>query len=190
MKNPIRNVVVEYKNKRARKGNVSLWGNLDLKSIAREVEADAMQTPVHMRADAGLPGPDDNKVALEEPQIVPQIVTKEALKDARGDSAINALEAERVMIKPDPTPKSKITEESVVGQKITTNRRGVKKRMPQNGKTATRLIETTDIIAELSILEHENVSLKRELMAKLRAENENLNAMLERAEQRSILSKG
>ncbi|MCH4538671.1 hypothetical protein [Ochrobactrum sp. A-1] len=94
------------------------------------------------------------------------------------------------MIKPDPTPKSKITEESVVGQKITTNRRGVKKRMPQNGKTATRLIETTDIIAELSILEHENVSLKRELMAKLRAENENLNAMLKRAEQRSILSKG
>lgn len=62
--------------------------------------------------------------------------------------------------------------------------------MPQNGKTATRLIETTDIIAELSILEHENVSLKRELMAKLRAENENLNAMLKRAEQRSILSKG
>lgn len=42
MKNPIRNVVVEYKNRRALKKKNSLWGNLDLKSISRDVEADSL----------------------------------------------------------------------------------------------------------------------------------------------------
>ena len=54
MKNPNRNIVVEYKNKRTRKGSSSLWGNLDLKSIARQVEADAPQSPVEVRAQPDL----------------------------------------------------------------------------------------------------------------------------------------
>lgn len=44
MKNPVRNVVVEYKNRRTPKNAAGLWGNIDLKSIADAVEGDL---PVH-----------------------------------------------------------------------------------------------------------------------------------------------
>ncbi|MEL4073549.1 hypothetical protein WKW50_26040, partial [Ochrobactrum sp. GPK 3] len=62
MKNPIRNVVVEYKNRRARKSGNALWGNLDLKSIAREVEEDA-KAPISADQVTPAVSPIDNEPA-------------------------------------------------------------------------------------------------------------------------------
>ncbi|MHC5232977.1 hypothetical protein [Brucella sp. LJL56] len=186
MKNPVRNVVVEYKNKRARKGNVSLWRSLDLKSIAREVEADALQAPMHVRAEADLPEPPDNKSKVINPNVVPQIVTAaEAIEEEGGPSVVDAVEPERAIMVPNPVQKPEI----IVGRKSRTSGRGVRTKVSQQTRAATRRVATIDIRDELSFLEQENVSLKRELIAKLHAENENLYAMLERAEQRSTLNK-
>lgn len=189
MKNPVRNVVVEYKNKRARKGNASLWGNLDLKSIAREVEADTLQAPMDVRAEADLPALPDNKARVNNPNVVPQIVTATAaIEDVGKPFVVDALEPERAMMEPSPVQKPEVTEEIGVKQKTRTSGRGVRKGVSQKTRTATRLVATTDIRAELSFLEQENGSLKHELIAKLRTENENLSAMLERVEQCSILT--
>ncbi len=72
MKNPNRNIVVEYKNKRTRKGSSSLWGNLDLKSIARQVEADAPQSPVEARVQPDLSKPIERKTETTTINAVPQ----------------------------------------------------------------------------------------------------------------------
>ncbi|MFP3786587.1 hypothetical protein, partial [Burkholderia sp. SIMBA_024] len=61
MKNRIRNVVVDYKNKRTRKGSSSLWGNLDLKSITEQVEADAPQSPMDAQVQPDLSKPIERK---------------------------------------------------------------------------------------------------------------------------------
>lgn len=188
MKNPVRNVVVEYKNKRARKGNVSLWGNLDLKSIAREVEADAPPAPIDVGAQPELPEPPDNEAAVKRPEIGPQMVTDEAVEGERKFSVVNTVDPERILHAPDQSQKTGTTEKIVVRGKTRNSSRSARKDVSQKTKKAIRPAKT-DIRAELSLLEQENLSLKRKLFAKLNAENEKLVAMLERAEQRSTLTK-
>lgn len=60
MKTPNRNVVVEYKNRRSRKDSASLWGNLDLKSIAEEVDALIVTSP----AESDAVQPSSKKMTL------------------------------------------------------------------------------------------------------------------------------
>ncbi|WP_235920583.1 hypothetical protein [Brucella tritici] len=183
MKNPVRNVVVEYKNKRARKGNVSLWGDLDLKSIARQVEADTPQATMDACAEFDLPEPRDNRTEVIDPNVVQKTAPSiETIEAKREPSVVDVAEPERAIIVSDPVQKL----ETVVRRKNRSVLRGVKKAVSQKTKTATCSVATMDICAELLYLEQENASLKRELIAKLRAENANLCAMLERAEQRSI----
>ena len=183
MKNPVRNVVVEYKNKRARKGNVSLWGDLDLKSIARQVEADTLQATMDACAEFDLPEPRDNRTEVIDPNVVQKTAPSiETIEAKREPSVVDVAEPERAIIVSDPVQKLEI----VVRQKNRSVLRGGKKAVSQKTNTATCSVATTDIRAELLYLEQENASLKRELIARLRAENANLCAMLERAEQRSI----
>lgn len=183
MKNPVRNVVVEYKNKRARKGNVSLWGDLDLKSIARQVEADTLQATMDACAEFDLPEPRDNRTEVIDPNVVQKTAPSiETIEAKREPSVVDVAEPERAIIVSDPVQKLEI----VVRQKNRSVLRGGKKAVSQKTNTVTCSVATTDIRAELLYLEQENASLKRELIARLRAENANLCAMLERAEQRSI----
>ncbi len=183
MKNPVRNVVVEYKNKRARKGNVSLWGDLDLKSIARQVEADTLQATMDACAEFDLPEPRDNRTEVIDPNVVQKTAPSiETIEAKREPSVVDVAEPERAIIVSDPVQKLEI----VVRQKNRSVLRGGKKAVSQKTNTVTCSVATTDIRAELLYLEQENASLKRELIARLRAENANLCAMLERAEQRTI----
>lgn len=188
MKNPARNVVVEYKNKRARKGNASLWGKLDLKSIAREIELDAASAPIDVGAQPELPEPPDNETAVKRPGIGPQMVTDEADEGERNFSVATNVNPERILHAPDQSQKTGTTKQIVDRSQTRTSSRGARKVVSQKTKTAIRPAKT-DIRAELSLLEQENLSLKRKLLAKLHAENEKLVAMLERAEQRSTLTK-
>jgi len=192
MKNPVRNVVVEYKNKRARKGNISLWGDLDLKSIAREVEADTPQAPMDLRAKFCHPEPIDNKAEIKSLDVGLQTATAtEKIDDApleRELSVISAPEPEKAIIPPNPAQKPEITGDIIITRNNRSVRRDVRKAMPQKVKKARHPVVETDIRAALLFLENENASLKRELIDKLRLENENLFGMLKRAEQRTTQS--
>ncbi|WP_273772533.1 hypothetical protein [Brucella intermedia] len=185
MKNPVRNVLVEYKNKRARKGNVSIWGNLDLKSIAREVEADATQAPVCVPAVTDLPEPPDNKAEVFDQKDLPQTVpASEAIEVGGKPVAADVVETASGVIASDREQEPENAAQINVRQKNPSIRPGSKNRVLQKTKTAYRIASTIDIQAELSFLEQENASLRRDLIAKLRAENANLYAMLQQAEQR------
>lgn len=192
MKNPVRNVVVEYKNRRARKENVSLWGNIDLKSIAREVEADTPQSPRDVRAEPRLSEPTGNKAEIKGPEIMPQIAAAtEKIADIsfeQGISIIDGPEPEDVEIYPKPVQNLEILAETIVKQKNSPVQRGVRNDVRQKQEIAIDSNADTDIRAELSFLETENASLKHELIAKLRVDNRQLLSMLRQLEQRSASS--
>lgn len=185
MKNPVRNVVVEYKNKRARKGNVSLWGNLDLKSIAREVEADTAQPPIDVHAKPGSSEPTANNAKIKVLEVSP--VAAEKLKDAaieREPTVSDVVETQKATNVPDPVSEPDIVVEIDVMPKRRSVQRGSRKIAPQKKKKATLPLAEPNIHSELLSLESENASLKRELISKLRVENENLLVMITRADQR------
>ncbi|WP_273795030.1 hypothetical protein [Brucella intermedia] len=187
MKNPVRNVVVEYKIKRARKGNVSLWGDIDLKTIAMEVAADTSEAPA-AAAQAGSDGPQppQNRAELDDTNLVKKIVpTVKTLENEREHSVLDAAEPEQAMIAPNTVQKPEIAERIIVRREDRFPRRGEGKGVLRKTKMATRPVAMIDMRAELLFLEQENASLKRELIAKLRAENENLFAMIKRAEKRT-----
>lgn len=190
MKNPNRNVVVEYKNRRARKGPASLWGNLDLKSIARQVKADAPQSPLDVQLQSDLTRPVESStdikstkaVSLTEPVI-------EKVDDASAGPALSDIDTPE----PEEAPTTReepqtagITEATVVGEKKPFVRRRLKKLVLQKQEAKNWIVAASDIQAELLALEIENADLKRELVARLRAENGQLVKMLRQLEHREI----
>lgn len=193
MKNPVRNVVVEYKNRRARKENVSLWGGLDLKSIAREVEEDTPQSRVEVHAEPHRSEIISNEADTNVTEVVPKVVAvTETIANAplvQESPIIGLLEIEATPIVPDPFQKPDIAEDVIDRQKNPPVRRGVKNVALQMQKIATESDLDADIRAELSFLETENASLKRELVAKLRVENRHLLTMLRQLERRSSNSR-
>ncbi|MEL4073487.1 hypothetical protein WKW50_25685 [Ochrobactrum sp. GPK 3] len=190
MKNPIRNVVVEYKNKRARKTGTSLWGSLDLKSIAREVEADVPLSLPEVKLTPNLPEQAASKVETKPVKPVP--VAEPVFVDIAESPLVttsSAAEVSQLETTPDETVAPRmleLTEAVVVRAKKPSIRSGVRKVVPRKQSFQDRLVAEADIQAELLSLEIENVDLKRELMAKLRAENTFLLAIAKRLRQREL----
>jgi hypothetical protein len=190
MKNPIRNVVVEYKNKRARKGSASLWGNLDLKSIAQQMEADALQSPLDAQVEPDLSQPIERKAEATTIKAVSQTEpVLEQLEDALSEPEllnIDASKLEEAASKIEKMQTANTAGNAAVRDKKPAVRRPVEKSVPQKQETANRVVAEPDIQAELSALEIENADLKRELAARLGTENRQLLKMLRRLEQQEI----
>lgn len=186
MKNPVRNVVVEYKNKRARKANVSLWGDLDLKTIAREVAAETLQPAVTARAETDLLEPPANEVEFNDNDISSQTETPTRMAEGKPKPfSHRTVVSERAMIAPTPVLKPETLKGIVARPDKRSSKRELKKRTPQKTKAVTRSDEMTDICAELSFFEKENAILRSKLIARLRAENEKLVSMLQKAQART-----
>ena len=187
MKNPIRNVVVEYKNKRARKGPASLWGNLDLKSIARQVKADGVQSPVEAQARPDLPKPIERKTGITTikavSQMEPVIAKVEDAPRERKLSDSDASVPEEVLAAMEELQTANMAGNAVVREKKPSVRRRMKKSVLFKREAANRIVAEPDIQAELTALEVENADLKRDLAARLRMENRQLHKMLLRLEQ-------
>ncbi len=187
MKNPNRNIVVEYKNKRTRKGSSSLWGNLDLKSIARQVEADAPQSPVEVRVQPDLSKPIERKTETTTINAVPQTEPViEQVEEALSEPELSNIDAsgpEEALIAMEELQTANMVADAIVRKKKPSVRRSLKKSASQKQEAANRVVAEPDIQAELSALEIENADLKRELAARLRMENRQLLKMLRRLEQ-------
>ncbi|TMV01943.1 hypothetical protein [Brucella haematophila] len=182
MKNPIRNVVVEYKNRRARKSGNALWGNLDLKSIAREVEED---TKAPTSADQGTApiSQTDNEPAAPIHASTPQVEAKTAPK------ILIANIPEPVATKASmasPEPEAPATAEATVSPTPAKKKVNPSSRLkpiadkPVKAKPAPKIV--ADILDELAALEAENTALKRQLAQKLNTENQKMRKMLVRIE--------
>lgn len=190
MKNPNRNVVVEYKNRRARKGPASLWGNLDLKSIARQVKADAPQSPLDVQLQSDLTRPVERSTDIKSIKVVSLTEpVVEKVDDAPAGPALSDIDTPE----PEEAPTTReepqtagITEATVVVEKKPFVRRRLKKLVLQKQEATNWIVAASDIQAELLALEIENTDLKRELVARLRAENGQLVKMLRQLEHREI----
>lgn len=185
MKNPNRNIIVEYKNKRARKGSASLWGNLDLKSIARqmEAEADEPQSP----KDAQVPSKpiERNTVTTTIKAISQAKSVIEQVEEALNEPELPNLDSsipEEVSLTMKELQPAIMVADAIVREKKPSVRRRMKKSAGQKPEAANRVVAEPDIQAELSALEIENSDLKRELAARLGSENRQLLKMLRRLE--------
>ncbi|WP_421566657.1 hypothetical protein [Ochrobactrum sp. EDr1-4] len=189
MKTPNRNVVVEYKNRRSRKDSASLWGNLDLKSIAEEVDALIVTSPAE--SDAVQPSSKKNdvettsKLAKTPPRI---LSVKEDIAEAAIRDDISVVDTVAITATPVPTPPVQIASEKAeargVVEKKPSQARNKKAAQP-NERVIERVSSDDEIRAELSHLEMENTDLKRELSTKLRKENQALLTMFKRLEIRT-----
>ena len=145
-----------------------MWGNVDLKSLAREVEADPTLS---------LP------VASVTPVLAPPVVSNaevERAETAPLTEPVTAVPAEAPIKTAKPQPDMRAGE---IAQEEASVRRPLKK--PRRRKQVeSRTVAEPDIQTELSSLETENAILRREWAAKLRAENAGLLLMLKRFEQR------
>lgn len=187
MKNPIRNVVVEYKNKRARKGSASLWGNLDLKSIARQVEADAPESPMDAQVQPDLSMPIERNTETTTIKAISQAEPViEQIEEALNEPKLSNMDAsipEEASLTREELQTANMVADAIVREKKPSVRRRMKKSVGQKQEAANRMVAEPDIQAELSALEIENADLKRELAARLGAENRQLLKMLRRLEQ-------
>ncbi|MBC8719574.1 hypothetical protein [Ochrobactrum sp. Marseille-Q0166] len=188
MKKPLRNVVVEYKNKRSRKASVSIWGELDLNTIIRDVETSMQQSSTNVRAGSDAAEAFVNVVEDTASGELSPIASPERLEIVQAEPAASAAVAvkfKKPVTTSDAVQKPQVAED-VVGRQ---NRRPVRRKAqatlsPQH-EAATFPTRDADIINELSALEIENASLKRELIVWLVSENRHLAVMLKQVEKRT-----
>jgi len=188
VKNPVRNVVVEYKNKRSRKANGSLWGDLDLKSISREVETVLPQSEVKGSAHSDVSEPLVKKPKNTVWVDLPVIVADEKFEDDQTTSEPDVVEAVEFKIEvpvTHPSPKAEHSKSPSIEHKNSSVGSTGIATSQQHHKVTTLSVTDMDLRTELTFLESENASLKRELITKLRLENENLSAMLARMRRRT-----
>ncbi|MFK4823089.1 hypothetical protein ACI0FS_23465 [Ochrobactrum quorumnocens] len=182
MKNPNRNVIVEYKNRRTRKNRNSLWGNLDLKSIARSVEEDnsVQSAPVIPPQPAPI-DPDTSSLIVNATVSVPEFkaLTEPAkvIKPEMPSGIPDELQ------EPPLSPKmAQIPTLSTIA--LPTNVRSTAQRrntslLVSKKRRVAKISVDYAVKDELSALEIENTALKHRLIVKLRAENNQMKRMLE-----------
>ncbi|MDH7787304.1 hypothetical protein QBD01_003331 [Ochrobactrum sp. 19YEA23] len=178
MKNPIRNVVVEYKNRRARKGGNSLWGNLDLKSIARDVEEDSKApAPVEPTQPAISETSSQPAAKILEPTpqveavVEPKIVVADTPETIAAETEVAPQETQK------PAAAKATTSSARTRKKLNAPRR-LQTLADKPVKVKPVPKATVDILDELAALEAENVALKRQLAEKLSIENKRMRKML------------
>lgn len=189
MKTPNRNFVVEYKGTRKRGTSQpkSIWGDIDLRSAAKSVEADgllpsapqtvqtAAVTEDGTRPTVGVE-PASAALVIEEPVVTEATETSVAAEEVVQEqpSASSEVHAEDNPGDDEIAPPSRKTR----GKDLKPRRRRVQ--VPTSTEAPPEPVRDASWEDELAQLDAENRRLKRALSEKLRGENEALAAMLQR----------
>lgn len=167
MKNTPRNFVVEYKKRRPRLSGHILWGNVDLKSVAREVAQEI-----------------DNKFKQIEPtEFIPDIKVSSSLR--AGTSIFASVKGESLESNIKSQPASDTAPDILTAAQplfVRRSKKPAQQRTSREGKGVT--FSPIDKLQDghwLVLLE-ENEKLKRELVTKLRSENKHMIRMLKNSE--------
>ncbi|MBD9524258.1 hypothetical protein IB262_30710 [Ensifer sp. ENS02] len=195
MKKPQRKFVVEFKSgRRLTKGGAnSIWGNTDLKAVAREVEDQSS----HLFAATKTTEPDVTEptrqpgahFAPAEP-VVEGVVPEALTNPINADSPASPSAIIDEISQPDPTPVEPVTVSKInqVAEPEQTPlappavRKTVKasKKAPRPQAPAARAVTAATTPDDLATLEAENKHLRQLLTSQLRAQNAELKRMLER----------
>jgi len=186
MKTPRRNFVVEYKTNRrqAPARPPSIWGNLDLQAVARQVEADgilvdAARLDPHVTNSGKAPiaaiAPSQHSQApVEDPTLASTeltVASDDGVSQEELPQELPAIEAPAVHDQgriADKSANSSIRDERVPIQERTVVEGCFEVSAHRDGED------------DLDALEEENRGLKRLMIIKLRQENAELRSMLKR----------
>ncbi|MEL4073310.1 hypothetical protein WKW50_24580 [Ochrobactrum sp. GPK 3] len=152
MKKSNLNVVVEYKNRRARKAKASVWGSLDLKSIAREVETDTSQYKSQARKTPDLTETNGNMAEPENLMPPAEPVIANLMDNPREpeDIKIEVAEPREAAIKTEKPQDRGMPVEIIANENRGSGRNHMKKAFPQKQKLNNQIVGKPDIQAELS----------------------------------------
>lgn len=194
MKPPQRRFAVEYKSgRRLPKPQVtSIWGNVDLQALAREVKDQSSHLFGANRPavqEVTAPATASNELASAHEPVVEAI----ALEAASGDPIVNDAESAaptsdvlEQIAEPAPTANELPIEAALTLAKKTPRKRIVRTSMPVpkaadgRQKPPASAEATADPADELVALDAENKRLRQLLANQLRAENAELERMLKR----------
>ena len=185
MKTPRRDFVVEYKSGRrqTKAQPTSIWGNLDLRAVARQVDADDASPKRHATPDQpGLNQSDITDVQTHAFNVQVDAVddiAKELASSRAADDTTAPVRSLGTEIPADAISPSKVTVTAVTARKAHTPLPTV--------TSASSSWEAGEPEDELTAIEAENRQLKLLLVAKLRAENEWLASMLSRIEASAVM---
>lgn len=169
MKHPTRNVIVEYKGRRARTNSNSMWGNLDLKSIARQIEDDS-----ELGASEAQNVDKQSSSSLSVDQVKAEEPVDLELEQTASTESLSA-EDEKPVDHVDK-PNRPLNERSK--KKSSGNRRMKKIARQQRVDLPLPSITSRPDETDLQSLHAENIHLRSLMIAKLRSENEKLRTML------------
>ena len=169
MKHPTRNVIVEYKGRRARTNSNSMWGNLDLKSIARQIEDDS-----ELGASEAQNVDKQSSSSLSVDQVKAEEPVDLELEQSASTESLSAEDEKPVDHVDKPNKPLNLR-----SQKKPSGNRGVKKiARQQRVDLPLPSSASRPDAAVLQSLHAENIHLKNLMIAKLRSENEKLKTML------------
>lgn len=177
------NFVVEYKNnRRLTKGpSSSIWGNLDLKAVARQVEVDN-SLPMDVQAEV-VSRP------VEGAEPMPTQASK-AASESSGHTPASHNMSSKAISDPVLTEKRRTPKEPQAAEqtavRLAKEIKPKPKTIPRKGRDESRRRQAAlvtvnhDISDELATLEAENRKLKRLMIIRLRQENSFLKSKLSR----------
>lgn len=187
MKRPQRNFSVEYKSGRRKAGikSSSIWGDIDLKSVAQDVQEKGAARSLNDIKDDKAGSETSLSLRPSDEQLLTQSL-KQSKEVLPSEEIVMAVESDNVA----DAPVSVVTDEAVAPPPVR-KRRGrkpksaeekdeVTKRPLKRGPRKKELTPAVaiDEIADLLQLEQENQRLRRLLAEKLRAENADLRKRL------------
>ncbi|PWL16573.1 hypothetical protein DKP76_16495 [Falsochrobactrum shanghaiense] len=188
MKNPLQGVIVEYKGgRRARSGNKpnALWGNIDLKAIAREVEEDPTTPGEKVVSEITVSETAPVTLTAELPPAEPVPASVEAPPITIAEDTAKPATVDTLPAMPSSNPAARYASEPK--QRAVRTRRAKKPRVEQPiDLPAIPLSVAVPTGDEIEALQAENTALKHQLIEKLRHENNQLTKMLARVNQAAI----
>lgn len=209
MKKPQRKFVVEFKSgRRLPKGGAnSIWGNTDLKAVAREVEDEsshlfgAAKTPV---PEVTEPAPDAGAQVAPREAVVVSAAPEPLTHPMSADSPASTPAIIDEVAQPVPTPIEPLTVSKIdqvadpeqiplappaVPKTVKASKKAPRKRVARvlpapapnvKGGPAASAVTIATAPDDLATLDAENKRLRHLLANKLRAQNAELKKMLER----------
>jgi hypothetical protein len=185
---------VEYKSGRRQPKTqaISIWGNVDLQALAREVEDQSSHLFGANRPavqEATTPSAASSEPVAARELVVEEIALEAHSVDPVVDSAESAAPASSVVeeiAEPAPTAIELPTEVIVKVAKKTPRKRIVQTRVPVTKAAGERrrppasVEAASDSVDDLDALDAENKRLRQMLANQLRAENAELERMLKR----------
>jgi hypothetical protein len=197
-----RSFTVEYRSgpRKLNSNPNSIWGDMDLKSVAQDLKDEAMSFAGEQQAAALLTlpiGQETNASALQETRMAdenntmtdadtpavaapaPKKERKPRARKAAPETASAAVSAQPVAASNAAVGKPKRGRKAKFDEGATSAKRAPVKRAPKAIQTATApSVATVDEFADLLQLEEENQRLRKLLAEKLRAENADLRKRL------------